>query len=96
VTDRDVEQADKARKLMVEACAEWIDQWDWTAGSIVTGFVVVMETARPDGTLDCTWATGTGGDVKEGDAAGLPPWRVEGMAHRVIRDINIGNVQGAS
>ncbi len=85
-----------ARQKMVEACAAWIDQWDWTAGSIVTGYVVIMETTRPDGEVDCTWATGSGADVSDLDDAPLVSWRVEGLARKVIRDIYSNNVMRGS
>lgn len=82
----------EARKLMIEACEEFIDQWDVTTGSIVTGFVVVIESVRPDGSQDCLWSTGTGAEPVPGREEGLMPWRVEGLVRKVLHDITDQNV----
>lgn len=78
---------DEARAMMVEACGKWIDQWDHTAGSIVTGFLVAVETVRPDGTQDVTWATGSGTDT-EGNKGGLPSHRAYALARHVERELD--------
>lgn len=83
----DMEAADEARTLAHQAAGRHIDQWEHTAGSVVTGYVLIAETVRPDGTIDLTWLTGNGMPTDD-QAGGLAAWRVSGMCHRVIAEIN--------
>ena len=87
--DADLTLADEGRALAVQAAAKYIDQWEVTAGSVVTGYVLIAETVRPDGSPDLTWFTGNGmpADNQQG---GLAAWRVTGMCQRVIGEINAG------
>lgn len=87
MTDYDMEAADQARALAHEAAARHIDQWEHTAGSVVTGYILITETVRLDGSPDLTWLTGNGMPTKE-QQGGLAAWRVSGMCHRVIAEIN--------
>jgi hypothetical protein len=84
--------ADEARATLLRGCGLWIDQWDWTAGSVITGWLTVIESVRPDGTVDLTWASGNGDDTED-DSGGLPPHRVDGMARHVSRDIEAMRIE---
>jgi hypothetical protein len=85
----DLDLADEGRTLAAQAAAKYIDQWEWTAGSVVTGYVLISETVRPDGTVDLTWFTGNGMPTEE-QQGGLASWRIAGMCQRVIAEINAG------
>lgn len=72
---------------MLDGIGKWIDQWDWTAGSVVTGWVVVAETVRPDGTTDVTW-TGGDGSATANDSGGIPIHRADALVRYAGRSID--------
>lgn len=65
----------EARRLAVEATAKWIDSFEGYEGSIVTGYVLIMETQKVGEAPALTWMSGNGvppddeSDVTEGLAA---------------------------
>jgi hypothetical protein len=83
---------DRARSLLLEGCGAWIDQWDHTSGSVITGWLVAVESVRLDGYVDVEWAAGSGGPT-EHDASGLPSHRIDGMARSVSRDIDAMRIE---
>jgi hypothetical protein len=92
MTDYDMEAADQARELAHQAAGRHIDQWEHTAGSVVTGYVLITETVRPDGTPDLTWLTGNGMPTDD-QQGGLAAWRISGMCHRIITEIDAATVR---
>lgn len=77
----------EARESLLAGCEKWIDQWDHTEGSVLTGWVVILETVRPDGTIDASWASGNGDRIGE-DGGGLASHRVDALARQVSREID--------
>lgn len=88
MSEHDKTLKDEARAKMLEACGMWIDQWEHTAGSVVTGWLVATETVRPDGTIDVQWASGNGSPDVEGNMGGLSPHRLYALARHVERDLD--------
>lgn len=83
----DKEAENEGRTLAHQAAARYIDQWEHTEGSIVTGYVLIAETVRPDGTVDLIWFGGNGMPT-ENLQGGLAAWRINGMCHRVIMEVD--------
>lgn len=92
MSDFDPDLRMSARTKAAESAADWVHQWEICEGSIVTGYVLIVESVRPDGTQDCSWMTGSGGPPDEHNRERLSRWRVEGLAREVIRDINTNHV----
>lgn len=84
---RDEKLAEEARALILEGIGKWVDQWDWVAGSAVTGWVVVVETMRPDGGLDVTWTQGDGSPTANA-GGGLAYHRADALVRHVSRSID--------
>lgn len=83
---------DRAREHVIEAARNWLSQWeDSNSESVVTGYVLVVESMHPDGHPRLTWMTGNGMPPTK-ENGGLPPWRVRGMCGEVISDINASDV----
>lgn len=80
-----------ARRLIVEAAGEHIDQFEGWEGALCTGYVVIYELTGADGRC-CLWLTGNGADPDEEHDEGLDSWRVEGMVRKVLRDLDTRNV----
>lgn len=88
----DLTQRTRARALLAEACAQYADTYEATAGAIVTGYVVVMEVSHAGGKRHVVWATGDGGIPTGDDSAWLYEWQAEGLLRQVLHDIRRGNV----
>jgi hypothetical protein len=86
------EQRLKARKLMTDAGVEYANSFDVTEGGIVTGYLSVFEIMGADGELYCVWITGDGSEPHDDERGALPAWRVDGLARKVIRDIDCRRV----
>lgn len=83
---------DEARALLLSGCERWVDQWEHTEGSVLTGWLVIVETVRPGGSVDVTWATGNGMPTAE-DLGGLPRHRADSLARQVSREIDAMEVE---
>ena len=95
MTDEEIaEQRRKARQTLVQAGKEYADAYEATASGIVTGYLFVVEVTGADGRY-CMWLTGTGGEPDEEHTEGLDSWRVEGLVRKVLRDLDIRNVDDA-
>lgn len=81
------ELADEARALIIEAAQKSADTFEWAAGGIVTGYVLVVETTRPGEEPNLTWVSGNGMPTEAG-SGGLPRWRMTGMLRDVITQID--------
>lgn len=78
----------QARETILEGCAQWLDQWERTSGSVITGWVLIVESIRPDahaGQHGVVYACG-GGDPAENEA-GLSAHRLLGIVERVRIEI---------
>jgi hypothetical protein len=87
-----------ARGQVVEAAQAWIDQYEGFEGSVVTGYVLIVESIRLGQPHVHTWATGDGsmpeGEAGDGELAHggtpdmdrgpLPAWRVRGLCAEVL------------
>lgn len=83
---RDIGIQDEARADMLAACAKWIDQWDDFQGSIVTGFVVIVETLVGTDSPVLSFASGNGAATDD-QAGGLARWRIDGMCREVSNEM---------
>jgi hypothetical protein len=86
------ERTREARRLIVQAAGEHVDQFEGWEGSICTAFVTILELHSPEGHRCCIWFTGNGVDPGETHDEGLDSWRVEGMVRKVLRDLDSRNV----
>ena len=77
---------DAARAKVVEAAQEYISGQAHTEGGIVTGWVLVVESADTDGTHSISWCTGNGMPTG-GSQGGLARWRMVGMLQDVISSV---------
>lgn len=68
-----------ARQLAIEATTTWIDSFEGYEGSVVTGFVLIMETQKIGDPSVVTWMSGNGVVPADGDAEGLATHRVIGL-----------------
>lgn len=69
---------DEARAKVIEAAQMYIDGQEQTQGGVITGWVLIVESADPDTTHSISWCTGNG--MPTGDAqGGLARWRMIGM-----------------
>lgn len=86
----------EARALALAACERWIDQWEHTERSVVTGWLLVAETVRPNGAIDVTWTTGNGNAIGDNTALdnGLPLHRIDSLARQVSREIDAMEIRG--
>ena len=82
----------EARRLIVQASGEYVDQFDGWEGSICTAFIAILELHSPDGHRCCVWFTGNGAEPSDERDEGLDSWRVEGMVRKVLRDLDAQNV----
>ena len=82
----DHELADDARALIIKAAQMSSDTFEWSAGGIVTGFVLIVETTKPGEDPNLTWVSGNGMPTEEG-GGGLPRWRMTGMMKDVITQV---------
>lgn len=96
------EQRNRARGMAVEAAQAWIDQYDDHQGSIVTGYVLIVECVRLGRPHAITWMTGNGSpprgalsdrelhDGSSGDIeqGPLPAWRVRGMCGDIVAQLD--------
>ena len=82
----------EARRLIVQAAGEHIDQFEGWEGSLCTAYVAILELVHPDGKRCCIWLTGNGVMPGDDEDEGLDSWRVEGMVRKVLRDMDVANV----
>lgn len=77
------EEQNEARRLAVEAARNYIESFEGYEGSVVTGYVLIMETQKLGDVPTVTWMTGNG-IAPEGEAyEGLATHRVVGLVENV-------------
>ena len=69
----------EARRLCVEATKTWIDSFEGYEGSLVTGYVLIMETQKIGDPAIVTWMSGNGVDPDENSGEGLATHRAIGL-----------------
>lgn len=74
---------DEARELVIQAAQKSVDTHPHSAGGVVTGYVLVVESVGADGQPNLTWVAGNGLPTGDG-AGGLGRWRVIGMLQDVV------------
>jgi hypothetical protein len=88
----DAERFMVARTGIVDAAQQALAQFDHTTDAMITGYVMAVEYLGSDGDYQVWWLCGTGQPSEE-SLAGLPSWRVEGLARKVVNDIASRNVR---
>lgn len=91
IDEETIERRRKARRTLAQAGQEYADCFDVTSGALVTGYVYIVELTTAEGRY-CLWLTGSGGTPDENHTEGLDSWRVEGLVHKVLRDLDVRNV----
>lgn len=86
--DYDEEIREQARVMFAEAASLWLQQWEMTEGSVVTSWIMTVESMRPDGERDLLYVLGSGaGKEQDGEDALPTVWHAEGMLRYVMRQI---------
>lgn len=79
----DYKLSDEGRALVLEAAQLAVDGLDHSAGGVVTGYILVVESVGQDGNANLTWVSGNGMPTEDGEG-GLARWRLIGMLEDVV------------
>jgi hypothetical protein len=74
---------DEARELLIEAAQKAVDTHLRSAGGVITGYVLVVESVGAGGQPSLTWVSGNGMPTGQGEG-GLGRWRAIGMLMDVV------------
>lgn len=79
----DFRLTDEGRSLVLQAAQNAVDALDHSAGGVIIGYVLVVESVGKDGESHLTWVSGNGLPTGDGEG-GLPRWRLIGMLTDVV------------
>lgn len=79
----DFDLQDEGRALILQAAQMSVDATEFSAGGVVTAYVLVVESVGTDGEANLTWITGNGLPAGSGQG-GLARWRLMGMLTDVV------------
>lgn len=82
----DFDVQDEGRGLILQAAQKSVDATEHSAGGVVTGYILVVESMGGDGEANITWISGNGMPTAKGQG-GLPRWRMAGMLMDVATQV---------